>query len=82
MLVPIVLRYAYVLAPVFVAPVRHAPTRTISGRAAYVVMIAAFVVALVVPHPWAQGLSLAGAVFVSVSLLGSFRQSYAASGGL
>lgn len=81
-LVPIVMRYVYVLAPVFVAPVRQAPSRTIGGRAAYVFMIAAFITALVVPNAWAYSLTLAGATLVSLSLLGSFRHSYAASGGL
>jgi len=71
------LRYAYVLLPILVAPLRSAPARTRIGRFAYVFMMTSFVVALLVPASWGVPMTLAGTAIVTLSFLGSFWQSYA-----
>jgi hypothetical protein len=76
-LLPPLLRYAYVLVPAFVAPLRPAPARTRIGRFAYVFMITTFVTGLCLPPLWSAPLTLAGTGLVALSFLGSFWQSYA-----
>jgi len=76
-LLPPLLRYAYVLLPILVAPLRSAPARTRIGRFAYVFMMTSFVVALLVPASWGVPMTLAGTAIVTLSFLGSFWQSYA-----
>lgn len=76
-LLPPVLRYVYLLAPAFVPPARTAATRTRVGRFAYVFMIATLVVGLCVPTAWSTPLTLLGTILVTLSVLGSFWQSYA-----
>jgi len=76
-LAPPFLRYAYVLLPAFVPPLREAAARTRIGRFAYVFMIGSFIVALCVPATWSAPITLAGTVLVSLSFLGSFWQCYA-----
>jgi len=76
-LLPPLLRYAYVLLPAFVAPLRAAAARTRIGRFAYVFMIATFIIGLCVPSAWSAPLTLMGTSLVTLSFLGSFWQSYA-----
>lgn len=76
-LIPPLLRYAYVVAPLVVAPTGHAPTRTLLGRTAYVLMMGTFTAALVLPAELAQRIALSGAMVVTFSLLLSFWQRYA-----
>jgi len=76
-LLPPFLRYAYVLLPAFVTPLREAAARTRIGRFAYVFMIGTFIAALCVPATWSAPLTLAGSVLVTLSFLGSFWQCYA-----
>ena len=76
-LAPPFLRYAYVLLPAFVVPLREAAARTRIGRFAYIFMIGTFVVALCVPATWSTPITLAGTVLVTLSFLGSFWQCYA-----
>ena len=76
-LIPPLLRYAYVLLPVLVTPLRPAAARTRIGRFAYVFMISTFIVGLSVPTVWSAPLTLAGITLVTLSFLGSFWQSYA-----
>ncbi|HEY6727053.1 MAG TPA: lysylphosphatidylglycerol synthase domain-containing protein [Polyangiaceae bacterium] len=76
-LLPPLLRYAYVLLPAFVTPLRTATARTRTGRFAYVFMIATFILGLCVPSTWSAPLTLLGTSLVTLSFLGSFWQSYA-----
>lgn len=76
-LLPPLLRYAYVLLPAFVTPLRPAAARTRIGRFAYVFMIATFITGLCVSSAWSAPLTLAGTALVTLSFLGSFWQSYA-----
>jgi phosphatidylglycerophosphate synthase len=75
-LLPPLLRYAYVLLPAFVTPLRQAEGRTRIGRFAYVFMIGTFVTGLCVPSAWSAPLTLAGTSLVTLSFLGSFWQAY------
>lgn len=74
---PPLLRYAYVLLPILVAPQRSAPARTRVGRFAYVFMMTSFITALLVPASWGVPMTLAGTTAVTLSFLTSFWQSYA-----
>lgn len=76
-LLPPLLRYAYVLLPVLVTPLRPAAARTRIGRFAYVFMIGTFITGLCVPAAWSASITLAGTAVVTFSFLGSFWQSYA-----
>jgi len=76
-LAPPFLRYAFVLMPAFVTPLRDAAARTRIGRFAYVFMIGTFILGLSLPAPWSAPITLAGTVLVTLSFLGSFWQCYA-----
>jgi phosphatidylglycerophosphate synthase len=76
-LVPPLLRYAYVLLPALVTPLRAAAARTRIGRFAYVFMISTFILGVMLPATWSAPLTLAGTVLVTLSFLGSFWQCYA-----
>jgi phosphatidylglycerophosphate synthase/uncharacterized membrane protein YbhN (UPF0104 family) len=80
-LLPPVLRYLYVLAPLMFTPLREAPARTQLGRYSYIFMMAGFVAALLLPPAWAYGLALAGAASVCFSCLASFWHRYGPATG-
>ncbi len=75
-ILPLVLRYLYVLSPVCFPPLREPSERTKTGRAAYVFMIASFVAALMLPAQWGNALALSGTLATSISFLGSFWKRY------
>lgn len=72
-------RYVYVLAPLLVATVEPPATRSLFGRAAYVVLIFSLVLALLLPPAWSVLVAAFGTSAVSASFLLSFWHRYAAA---
>lgn len=69
-------RYLYVLAPACITPTGVEHKRSRYARAAYVVMMACFIVALAVPPSVGWVLALMGTAAVSISFTRSFWELY------